>query len=89
MEEHRFDVDTAGTGRRIKEIRKSKKMPVYKLARLLGTKEGTIYKWERGQSVPRIDNLISLCSILDVSPSDICVFYKAENAEKFREICRR
>ncbi len=89
MEEQRFDIDTVKTGQKIAQLREQKNIPVHQLSKLLGICGGAIYKWERGTAMPRIDNFVALCSILDVAPADICVFYNEEGAEKFRQLCRK
>lgn len=89
METQRYDVDTVKTGKNITEARRRKNIGVHQLATALGICGGAVYKWERGTAMPRIDNFFALCSILDVAPADICVFYNQESTEKMRQLCRK
>jgi DNA-binding XRE family transcriptional regulator len=82
-------IDTVKTGENIKKYRKAKKIPLFKIQKELGL--GTvqaIYKWERGDCLPRIDNFFALCFLLEVSPMDICVFYDEDYAKGINAICK-
>lgn len=65
-------IDITATGRKIKELRKERKLTVLEVTSELGlSAPQTIYKWERGDSLPSIDNIIMLSELFRVSPCDI------------------
>ena len=57
-------------GRRLKEVRQ--KDPKYtsmtEFARATGIKDATLYKYERGQALPPLDNFIQICKVLNRPP---------------------
>ena len=62
------------TGQRIAEIRARRGIPVRKLQELLGlATPQAIYKWQRGETLPTLENLIALAYILEVDIGDILV----------------
>lgn len=69
MSKKAFDyyVDTAEVGKRIRSIRKKQAISVSDMADFFGMYPQTIYKWERGDTLPDIDNLIALSNYLNVS----------------------
>ncbi|MBE5826143.1 MAG: helix-turn-helix transcriptional regulator [Butyrivibrio sp.] len=64
-------LDTKATGARIKQLRTEKHIKVSELAEMLGSSENAIFKWQRGDSVPTIDNLIILSVIFETPIDDI------------------
>ncbi len=62
-------VDLQATGSRIKELRKQKRLKVAELAEIMHSSENTIFKWQRGDCLPTIDNLVVL-SIVFETPMD-------------------
>ncbi len=64
-------LDTEATGRRIRELRREKKVTVEMIGEYLNCSEQAVYKWQRGDSVPTIDNLILLSSMFDVTLDDL------------------
>ena len=62
------------TGNNIKSLLAQNNISVTQLQDILGfTSPQAIYKWFWGQSLPSIDNLVILSSILHVSIEDILV----------------
>ncbi|MBO6047225.1 MAG: helix-turn-helix transcriptional regulator [Erysipelotrichaceae bacterium] len=62
------------TGQRINELRMANGMTVRDLQAVFGfSTPQAIYKWQRGVSMPTIDNLIVLCAIWDTQVEDILV----------------
>jgi transcriptional regulator with XRE-family HTH domain len=60
------------TGRRIKELRESCGLKVEQIANKLGLAGAqAVYKWERGSSMPSIDNLVMLSYIFNTNIDDI------------------
>ena len=67
-------IDLVKTGNNIKSLLAQNKISVTKLQDILGfTSPQAIYKWFWGQSLPSVDNLVILASILHVSIEDILV----------------
>jgi transcriptional regulator with XRE-family HTH domain len=67
-------IDLVKTGNNIKSLLAQNNISVTQLQDILGfTSPQAIYKWFWGQSLPSIDNLVILSSILHVSIENILV----------------
>ncbi|HPT89417.1 MAG: helix-turn-helix transcriptional regulator [Acholeplasmataceae bacterium] len=67
-------VDLKATGKRIKQLREQHNMSVRDLQIQLGFESPqAIYKWQWGESLPSIDNLIILAHIFNCTINDIIV----------------
>lgn len=67
-------VNMQRTGERICMLREQRGLSVRQLQRLLGfATPQAIYKWQHGETLPTIDNLVALSAILNVSIEDILV----------------
>ena len=65
-------LDAKATGARIKELRKARHLKVEEVARFMGFEsEQAVYKWQRGDSLPTIDNLYALSTLFHTSVDDI------------------
>ena len=67
-------IDMIATGRNIARLRRNAGLSVRDLQELLGL--GTpqaIYKWQQGATLPSLDNLVILASILGVDMDDIVI----------------
>lgn len=65
-------LDPVATGARIKELRKEHNLKVCEVAAFMGFEsEQAIYKWQRGDSLPTVDNLYALSRLFDTSVDDI------------------
>ncbi len=62
-------INMKATGNKIKELRNTKHLKVSELAEIMNSSENTIFKWQRGDCLPTIDNLVVL-SILFETPMD-------------------
>lgn len=65
-------VDPVRTGQNIRTLRKNAGISIKDLQNMLGL--GTpqaIYKWQRGDTLPTIDNLVVLSSVFGVKIDDI------------------
>ena len=70
-------VNMAATGKNIELLRKSAGISVRQLQQIFGF--GTpqaVYKWQRGDALPTVDNLVVLAAVLDVRIDDILVVEK-------------
>lgn len=65
-------LDTTATGERIRELRKNNKLTVEQVRDFLGLESTqAIYKWQRGESMPTIDNLYALSTLFETSVDNI------------------
>ena len=65
-------VDMKLTGQNIASLRIKRGISVREMQHMLGfTTPQSIYKWQRGETLPTIENLAALACILDVSMDDI------------------
>ena len=65
-------LDPQATGKRIRELRMQHKLTVMEFSSLLGLEsEQAVYKWQRGDSMPTLDNLVIMSSIFDTKLDDI------------------
>ena len=67
-------IDLPATGANIRRLRQTRGLSVRDLQQFFGFEEPqAIYKWQRGQSLPTVDNLYALSTLLDVPMNDILV----------------
>ena len=65
-------LDARATGARIKELRMARHLKVEDIARFMGFEsEQAVYKWQRGDSLPTVDNLYALSRLFETSVDDI------------------
>lgn len=65
-------LDVIAIGARIKELRKAHHYTVEDVARFMGFEsEQAVYKWQRGDSLPTVDNLFALSRLLDTTVDEI------------------
>lgn len=65
-------LDAVATGARIRELRKQRNLKVSDIREYMGFEsEQAIYKWQRGESLPTIDNLYALSCLFGTSVDDI------------------
>lgn len=85
--QHAFPViDPAATGRNIVRLRQERGLTVRDLQRYFGFEEPqAIYKWQRGQSLPTVDNLYALGALFGVSMEEILVAAGSQQHKLNRE----
>lgn len=67
-------IDLEATGENIIRLRKARGLTVRDLQNWFGFEEPqAIYKWQRGKSLPTVDNLYALGALLDVPLEEILV----------------
>ena len=67
-------IDAVKTGERINKLRIEKSMSVKDLQGIFGfTTPQAIYKWQRGEALPSVDNLVVLARVFKVSIEEILV----------------
>lgn len=65
-------LDAKKTGRRIWELRRAHGIKVEEIAQYMGFETPqAIYKWQRGDSLPTIDNLYALSKLFHTTVDDI------------------
>lgn len=75
-------LDLKATGARIVELRKAHHLTVEEVASFMGLGSvQAVYKWQRGDSLPTVDNLYALSRLLDTPMEDI-LRSKSERDEK-------
>ena len=76
-------IDPVATGKNILSLRKEKGLTVRELQAFFGFEEPqAIYRWQYGKTLPSVDNLYALSSILDVPMERILVRACFENTNK-------
>ena len=67
-------IDPVATGENITRLRRERGLTVRDVQRYFGFEEPqAIYKWQRGQSLPTVDNLYALSALLGVPMNDILI----------------
>ena len=67
-------IDSAATGKNIMRLRLEQGLTVRDVQVFFGFEEPqAIYKWQRGQSLPSVDNLYALGALLEVPLDEILV----------------
>ena len=67
-------IDLTATGQNIKNLRVSAGISVRDLQEIFGfTNPQAIYKWQNGDCMPSIDNLVILAAVLGVTVDEILV----------------
>ena len=67
-------IDPVATGENISRLRKARGLTVRDLQNWFGFEEPqAIYKWQKGKSLPTVDNLYALGALLDVPMEQILV----------------
>ena len=67
-------IDLVATGENILRLRKQRDLSVRDLQRYFGFEEPqAIYKWQKGKSLPTVDNLYALGALLGVPMEEILV----------------
>lgn len=55
----------------LRELRKKKFMEIPELARAVGARENTVYRWERGEAAPRLLEALKLADTLGMRVDEI------------------
>ena len=67
-------IDMTATGMNITRLRKNAGMTVRDLQAIFGfTTPQAIYKWQRGEAMPTLDNMIVLAAVFHVTVDEILV----------------
>ncbi len=75
-------IDAKRTGERIKALRKERNLRVEDVAQFMGFESvQAVYKWQRGDSLPTVDNLYALGRLFDTPIDDILKGSEEEDIE--------
>ena len=67
-------IDMAATGNRIRELRREHHMRVDDIVSFMGFEsQQAVYKWQRGESLPSVDNFYALSKLFGTTIDDIIV----------------
>ena len=66
-------IDMDKTGKKIKEIRKRSGMTIKQVQDACGISAAAVCKWQNGQAMPTLDNLIILSDLWNVKMDDLIV----------------
>ena len=70
-------IDMAATGNNIMCMRRNAGMTVKNLQDVFGfSTPQAIYKWQRGETMPTIDNLVVLAAVFGVTVDEILVYQR-------------
>lgn len=65
-------IDVKATGKRIKELREAHHLKVAEVAEFMGFEsDQAVYKWQRGDSLPTVDNLFALSRLFNTPVDEI------------------
>ena len=80
-------IDLPGTGRNIQRLREQAGVTVRELQAYFGFEyPQAIYKWQHGECLPSVDNLLALARVLRVPMEDLLV-YEDREVSYFLGIC--
>ena len=66
-------INMKATGRRIRDCRTARNLTVEQLSTLFCISPQAVCKWQRGDALPTIDNLMVLCDLFQVKVEDLIV----------------
>ena len=73
-------LDMKATGSNIRRLRKEKHLRAQDISSFMGLEsEQAIYKWQRGDCLPSIENLLALSVMMEITVNDILVYYREED----------
>ncbi len=65
-------IDVVATGRKIRELRKNSNLKVSDIMDFMGLESvQAVYKWQRGETLPSVDNLFALSRLFGITVDDI------------------
>ena len=68
-------IDMTATGRNIARLRREAGMTVRDLQTVFGfSTPQAIYKWQRGDAMPTLDNIVALAAVFGVTVEEVLVF---------------
>ena len=80
-----YGVDPVAVGERIRFLRKEKRISVCEMQDFFNISRQALYKWESGQNMPNIDNLVALSVYFGVSLEYLLVLNSSSNATEHQQ----
>lgn len=81
-------IDPVATGANITRLRQERGFSVRDLQQFFGFEEPqAIYKWQKGQSLPSVDNLYALSALFQISMNEILVSSSIHSFEQQASAC--
>ena len=81
-------IDLPATGENISRLRSERGLTVHDLQEFFGFEAPqAIYKWQRGQTLPTVDNLFALAALLNVPIDDILIPNHQINKQQAEACC--
>ncbi len=75
--------DRFKTGDRFRELRKKHGFSMRQLSDLLDIGEQSLYRWEEGKIIPKVDHLLILCKLYGgLTVNDLLVYTIVEEGEE-------
>ena len=74
-------MDMDGFGERLKEARSSRGLTQARLAEMLGISPRVYNRWERGAAIPRLDTVVRVAEILEVSLDELAGLKESDTSE--------
>lgn len=76
-------IDLVATGANIRRLRTERGITVAEIQEWLGlASPRIIYKWQKGDSIPSVDNLVALSRIFNTSMNEIIIINRTATAPK-------
>ena len=66
-------INTVETGRNIRQLRRNRGLSIQDVQSALLVNRQTVFKWQRGDTLPTLDNLVILAELFNVKLDDIVV----------------
>lgn len=66
-------IDMNATGKKLKEMRKRSGMTIKQIQEVCGISAAAVCKWQNGQAIPSLDNLLILSHIWNVKIDDLII----------------
>ena len=80
-------IDMEATGRNIRNLREERGLTVREVQEFFGFEEpSAIYMWQRGRSLPTVDNLCALSKLFEVSMEDILVLRGSNDGDEKKSV---
>lgn len=57
-------IDPEQTGKRIRALRERRGITVIRMSDMIGVTAAAVYRWEKGNTLPDLGNVPSLCDVL-------------------------
>lgn len=76
-------IEMEKTGKNLKDLRESRKIKVSELSSFLLVSPQAIYKWERGEALPSLDNAFALTVLYGVDFSHLIIRQETETVSYF------